>query len=78
MNLDMVPFKNKTEDLLFSITKNCKTLIHQAHKRPQETFDFQLTKPGEKFSFKPPINHGLNSKWMVGLPGLKYIILFLI
>ena len=29
MNLNMVQSKNKTEDLLLSINKNCETLIKQ-------------------------------------------------
>ena len=29
MNLNMIQPKNKTEDLLLSITKNCETLLKQ-------------------------------------------------
>ena len=48
-NLDMVRPKNETEYLLPSITKNCQTLIHQTHTKPQETLEFKLIKPKEIF-----------------------------
>ena len=36
--------KNETEDLLLSITKNCKTLVNQTHKKAEETNEFKLVK----------------------------------
>ena len=55
MNLNMIQPKNKTDDLLLSITKNCETLIEQTHTKPQETLEFKVIKPREKFHFSPPI-----------------------
>ena len=43
--------ESQTEDLLLSLTKNCGTLIEQTHTKPQETLEFELTKPKETFSF---------------------------
>ena len=62
----MIKPKNETEDLLFSITKNCETLIKQTHTKPQETLEFKLIKPREIFSFKPPLS--IDRSWMLGLP----------
>ena len=73
MNLDMVRPENETEDLLFSITKNCLTIIHQTHTKPQETLGFKLTTSREVFSFKPSIILGLDSNWMIGLRSLEVI-----
>ena len=53
MNLNMIRPKNKTEDILLSITKNCETLIEQTHTKPQETLEFEMFKPREAFFFKP-------------------------
>ena len=39
MNLNMIRPKNKTEDLLISITKNCEKLIRQTHTKPQQTLE---------------------------------------
>ena len=71
MNLDMVRPKNKTKDLLLSETKNCEMLVKQTHTKPQQTLEFNFTKPRETFSFKPSINLDLDSNWMVGLSGLE-------
>ena len=65
----MVRPKNKTEDLLLSITKNCETLIQQTHTKPQETLEFKMTKPRETFHFKPPIQ--IQVDWMIGLTNLE-------
>ena len=56
MKLDMVKPKNETEDLLLSVTKICETIIRQTHTETQETLEFILTKPREKFPFNPPIS----------------------
>ena len=45
----MITPKNKTEDLLLSMTKSFETLFEQTHKKPQETLEFKLTKPKETF-----------------------------
>ena len=56
MNLNRIRPKNGTEDLLFSISKNCETLIEQTHRKAEETFDLKHNKSRETFSFKPPIS----------------------
>ena len=55
MILNMIQPKDKTEDLLLSITKNCETLLEETHTKPQETLEFILTKSRETFHFNPPI-----------------------
>ena len=65
MKLNMIQPKNKTEDLLLSITKNCETLIKQTHTKLQETLEFKINKSKETFHFKPPIS--IEGEWMVGL-----------
>ena len=45
MNLNMIPLKNKTENLLFSIAKNCETFFRRTHTKTQETLEFKFTKP---------------------------------
>ena len=69
MNLNMVRPKNKTEDLLLSITKNCETLIEQTHKKAEETLEFKMTKPRETFHFNPRIQ--VKEYWMLGLTDLE-------
>ena len=56
MFLDMVQSKNETKEFLFSITKNCETLIKQTHRHSEETSEFKLTKSREIFTLKPSIN----------------------
>ena len=65
----MIRPKNETEDLLFSITKNCQTRIEQTHTKPQETLEFKMTKPRETFLFKPPIQ--TEGDWMIGSVDLE-------
>ena len=67
----MIRPRKTTEDLLFSITKNSKTLIKQIHAKPQGTFDFILSKSRETFSFTPSDELGLDSTWMIGLTSLE-------
>ena len=55
MNLNMIQRKNKTVDLLLSITKNCETLIEQTHTKAEETLEFKKNKPRETFHFTPSI-----------------------
>ena len=69
MNLKMIRPKNETEDLLLSIAKNCETLIHQTHTKPEETLKFKLIKPRETFHFNPPIL--IEESWMIGLTILE-------
>ena len=65
----MVRSKNETEDLLFSITKNCATLIDQTHRKPEEALEFKVIKPKETFHFNPPIH--IKGHWMLGLADLE-------
>ena len=45
----MIRHKTETEDLLLSLTKNCKTLNKQTHTRPKETLEIKLTKTNKYF-----------------------------
>ena len=54
MNLNMIQPKNKTEDLLLSITKNCETLIGQTHTKAQETLEFKMISPRKTFHCRAP------------------------
>ena len=65
----MIRPKNKTEDSLLSITKNCETLIERTHRKPEETLEFKLTKSREAFHLSPPIQ--TKGDWMVGLLNLE-------
>ena len=61
----MITPKNETEDLLLSITKNCKTIIEQTHRKPEETLEFKLIKTRETFHFTLPME--IKEDWMLGL-----------
>ena len=52
----MIRPKNETEDLLLPISKNCETLVHQTHTRPQETLEFKPSEPRKTFHFNPLIS----------------------
>ena len=65
----MIQPKNKTENLLLSITKNCEKLVEQTHRKPEETLEFKMTQPKEIFHFKPPIH--TKGDWMLGLIDLE-------
>ena len=65
----MITPKNKTEDLLLSITKNCETLIEQTLRKVEEALEFKMIKPRETFHFKPPIQ--VKGDWMIGLVDLE-------
>ena len=65
----MIQPKNETEDLLLSITKNCKMLIEQTHRKAEEALEFKMIKPREIFHFKPPIQ--IQGDWMIGLTNLE-------
>ena len=69
MNLKMVQPKNKTKDLLPSITKNYKTLIEQIHRKAEETLEFKMIRPRETFHLNSPV--GIKEDWMIGLVGLE-------
>ena len=61
----MIQPKNKSEDLLLSITRNCEKLIEKTHKKAEETLKYKMTEPRESFHFNPPIQ--IKGDWMVGL-----------
>ena len=65
----MIQPKNKTENLLLSISKNCETLVEQTHRKPEETLEFKMLKSRETFHFKPPIH--TRGSWMLGLIDLE-------
>ena len=65
----MIQPKNKTEDLLLSITKNCETLIEQTHRKAEETLEFKMIKPRETFHFKQQVQ--VKCDWMTGLTDLE-------
>ena len=69
MNLKMIRPKNETADLLLSISKNCETLIEQTHRKAEETLEFKMIKPRERFHFKAPIQ--VKGDWMIGLVDLE-------
>ena len=69
MNLNMIRPKNKTEDLVLSITKNCEKLTEQTHTKPQETLEFKMIQSKQTFHFKPPI--GIEGSWTIGLTDLE-------
>ena len=69
MNLNMIRPRNRTEDLLLSITKNCETLIKQTHKKAEETMEFKMIKPRKTIHCNPPVQ--VKEDWMFGLTDLE-------
>ena len=69
MDINMIQPKNETEDLLFSITKNCQTLIEQSHRKAQETLEFKMIQTKETLHLNPPIQ--IKGNWMVVLTDLE-------
>ena len=67
----MFDLKLKQQSHCFHYIKNCQTLIHQTHTKPQEILELKLISPKETFSFKTSINFGPNSNWTVGLTSLE-------
>ena len=47
----MIRPRNKIEDPLLSITKNCETLNQQTHRKAEETLEFKRTRPRETYHF---------------------------
>ena len=68
----MIQPKNKTEDLLLSITKHCETLIEQRHRKAEETLEFKMIRSKQTFHFNPPIQ--TKGDWMIGLTDLEVYI----
>ena len=69
MYLKMIRLKNQTEDLLLSITKSCETLIHQTHRKPEETLENKMVQSKQSFHFNPPLQ--TKGDWMIGLTDLE-------
>ena len=65
----MIQLKREIGYLLLPNTKNCATFIKRTHTKPEETLQFELNKPKETFSFKPPI--AIESSWMLGLTNFE-------
>ena len=65
----MLRSKNETEELIFSITRNCDTLNRPTHTKPQETLEIKLTQSNETFSFTPLIS--IEGCWMIWLTSLQ-------
>ena len=61
----MIRPKNKTEDLILSITQSCETLFEQTHRKAEETLEFKTIKLRETFHFNPPIQ--IKGDCMMGL-----------
>ena len=75
MNLNMIRPKNKTEDLLLSLNKNCGTLLNQIHTRPEETLECKMFKSRKTFHFDTPTQ--VKEDWMVGLTDIEvYVSIF--
>ena len=69
MNPNKIQPKNKTEELLLSIAKNCETNIEQTHTKSQGILETKMTKLGETFHYNQPIQ--INGDWMSGLTSLE-------
>ena len=65
----MIRPKNDTEDLLLSITKNCRTLIDQTLGKTQETLELKLTQPKQTIQFNPLVS--MERSWMLRLTTLE-------
>ena len=76
MNLFMIIRKKETKSLLLSILKIVKRLWTNSHKTTGNN-NLNLQNRRETSSFKPLINLGATSNWMVGLTSLEvYIFTF--
>ena len=69
MNSDIVRSKNKTEDLLLSITKHCETLIEQIQRKAEGTLVSILSQPVQTFHFNSLIP--IEGSWMIRLTSLE-------
>ena len=54
-------------ELLLLIKKHTDTLIEQTKTKPQETFEIEMKKQFETFSFSPQINLVEEGKWLLGV-----------
>ena len=67
MKLNLIRPKDKSEDSLLSITKNCETLNKQTYRKPQEVLEFKLNKSKQTFHMNPPIQ--IKGDWMIAKLG---------
>ena len=65
----MIIPKNETEQFLLSVTKNCKTLINQTHRKAEETLELKITKLRQIFHFNPAVE--VKEDWAVGSNSLE-------
>ena len=65
----MIRPRKETEDVLFSITKNCETLIKQTHRKAQGTLKFKPIQSKETFWLKTPIS--VEGSWKIRLTNLE-------
>ena len=65
----MIRHKSKSEDLLWSKTKNCETPIEQIYGKAEETLEFKLTKTRKTIPFNPPIS--IEGSWMLQFTNLE-------
>ena len=61
----MINPKNKIENLLLSITKNCQTLKKQTHLKQQYVLEFKIIKPRKMFQYNKPVQ--IKGDWKLGL-----------
>ena len=54
-------------EMLLLIKKHRDTLIEQTKAKPQETFEFQMNKQMQTFSFNPPIKLVEEGKWLMAV-----------
>ena len=54
-------------EMLLLIKKHTDTLIEQTKAKPQETFEFQMNKQMQTFSFNPPIKLVEEGKWLMAV-----------
>ena len=65
----MIKPKNETKEFLFSITKNCETLLQQTHGKAEETLEFKFTKPWETFHFQSSLS--IEGSLMLGVASVE-------
>ena len=65
----MIRPKNEADAIFLTITKKCETLIEQTHRKAEETLEYKMTKPRERFYFNPPLH--IKGDWMIGLTDLE-------
>ena len=58
-------------ELLLLIKKHTDTLIEQTKTKPQETLEFRMNKPMQRFSFNPPLNLIEEGKWLLAVSSLE-------